>query len=178
MRVLVVGGARSGKSAEAERRLADRSDVTYVAAYPGRPDDAEWQARVIEHRGRRPASWHTLETGDLAAVLRDPPPGALLVDCVTVWLTRAMDDADGWRDDTVDAGAASVVAARVDELVNAWADTTADVVAVTHEVGQGVVPATASGRWFRDEMGALNARLAACADEVWWLVAGIATRIK
>ncbi len=177
-RVLVIGGARSGKSREAERRLLGADQVTYVAAYAGDPSDGEWAARVAEHRARRPASWRTLETGDVAAVLRDPPTGAVLVDCVTVWLTRAMDDAAGWGEEAVDPVAVARVRSKVDELVAAWADSAGDVVVVTNEVGQGVVPATASGRWFRDEMGALNARLAAAADEVWWLVAGIAQRIK
>lgn len=162
-RVLVLGGARSGKSMEAERRLAAESAVTYVATAARRPDDDEWAARVTAHRARRPASWRTLETTDLVGVLRDEA-GPLLIDCLSLWLATDLD--------------ASGLADRVDELVGAWRATTAYVVAVSNEVGSGVVPAYDSGRRFRDELGRLNARLAAESDEVWLLTAGVATRLR
>ncbi len=89
-RTLVLGGARSGKSREAERLLLDRDDVTYVAtAYPADHDD-EWSERVRLHQASRPAAWSTLETLDLVALLR-ADGGPLLVDCFTLWLTRVMD---------------------------------------------------------------------------------------
>ena len=108
------------------------------------------------------------------------PDAAVLFDCVGTWLTAAMDGAGIWA--AAEAGAvedadAALVRA-VDGLVAAWAGTTAEVIAVTNEVGSGVVPATASGRRFRDELGWLNKRLAAAADEVWLCTAGIPLRIR
>lgn len=170
-RTLVVGGARSGKSREAERVLAAEEDVTYVATSYPTPDDAEWRDRVARHRAQRPAAWTTLETLDLVKLL-EADGGPLLVDCLTLWLTRVMDAHDAWDDDAWSAGAADRVGREVDALVAAWRGTRRRVVAVTNEVGQGVVPATASGRRFRDEMGRLNARVAAATEDVRLVVAG------
>ena len=176
MRTLVIGGARSGKSRAAEALLADASEVTYVAtAYP--PDhDPEWTGRVAAHRARRPASWSTVETLDLVALLGSP--GApLLVDCLTLWLTRVIDAHDAWSDEAWTGPAAAAVSADVDALVTAVAGAGRDVVLVTNEVGQGVVPATASGRRFRDEMGVLNVRVAEACEDVLWCVAGRVLRL-
>jgi adenosylcobinamide kinase/adenosylcobinamide-phosphate guanylyltransferase len=176
-RVLVLGGARSGKSAEAERRLAAEPVVTYVATGPTPgADDPDWAARVAQHRERRPASWRTVETTGLAALLAEPPDDApLLVDDLGLWLTAAMDWAGAWEGA---AGASAKLAAAVDALVSAWRSTPAYVVAVSNEVGSGVHPETAAGRLFRDQMGRLNARLAAESDEVWYVVAGVAQRLR
>ncbi len=169
----MLGGVRSGKSHYAESLLAGHGRVRYVATgYPA-GDDVEWAQRVRAHRDRRPRGWVTLETLDLAALLtRAGPP--LLVDCVSLWLTRVIDDTDGWQ------GAALPEPARrrIDELVAAWRDARADAVAVSNEVGMGVVPPSAAGRRFRDELGALNRRLAAAADAVWLVVAGLPVRVK
>lgn len=174
-RTLVLGGARSGKSHEAERMLLDRTDVTYVAtAYPAGHDD-EWSERVRLHRGRRPASWETVETLDLVDLLGGTG-GPLLVDCLTLWLTRVMDRHDAWDDAAWEATGRKAVHDEVDALVGAWRSTTRRVVAVSNEVGQGVVPETAAGRRFRDEMGRLNARVAAVTEDVRWCVAGRVTR--
>ena len=173
-RVLVIGGARSGKSAYAESLVSGQQAVTYVATGPTRPDDAEWTARVAAHKLRRPPGWETVETTALAAVFREQTERALVVDSVTAWLAAAMDDAGSW---TEDAGAPERLRVVVDELLEAWGGTTA-VVAVTDEVGQGVVPETTSGRLFRDELGALNQRLAAAADDVWLVTAGLPLRLK
>lgn len=162
-RVLVLGGARSGKSVEAERRLAAEPAVTYVATAAHRPDDVEWATRIAQHRARRPASWRTIETDDPVGALRTEP-GPLLVDCVSLWLGAQLDQPD--------------LTDRVDKLVAAWRSTAAYVVAVSNEVGSGVVPAYESGRRFRDELGRLNARLAAEADEVWLVTAGLPTRLR
>ncbi|MEP6464574.1 MAG: bifunctional adenosylcobinamide kinase/adenosylcobinamide-phosphate guanylyltransferase [Frankiaceae bacterium] len=160
-RILILGGARSGKSTEAERRLAAEPAVTYVATGPA-PDlrkDPDWTARVERHRARRPSDWPTVETTDLPPLLRDPP-GPLLIDCVTLWLAAHPDDP-----------------AAADTLVTAWRDTTGYVVLVSNEVGSGVHPATPVGRSFRDALGTLNARLAAVSDEVWLVTAGIPRRL-
>lgn len=171
-RTLVVGGARSGKSREAERLLAARDDVVYVATSPP-PDgaDPEWAARVAAHRARRPATWRTVETLDLAGLLSQPGP-PLLVDCLTLWLTGVMDRHEAWAPGAWAAGAGAGVDRDVAELVGAWRGTARRVVAVTNEVGQGVVPTDAGTRRWRDEMGRLNARLAAETEDVRVLVAG------
>jgi adenosylcobinamide kinase/adenosylcobinamide-phosphate guanylyltransferase len=170
-RSLVIGGARSGKSREAERILGAASEVCYVAtAYPPEHDD-EWSQRVRLHRDRRPSHWETVETLDLVSLLRDEG-GPLLVDCLTLWLTRVMDRHDAWDDAAWASTAEKAVLVEVDALVDAWAATRRRVVAVTNEVGQGVVPGTAAGRRFRDAMGALNARLAAATEDVRWCAAG------
>lgn len=170
-RTLVIGGARSGKSREAERMLAAEPDVLYVAtSYPA-GGDAEWTERVRRHREQRPARWTTVETLDLVALLREP--GApLLIDCLTLWLTRVMDRHEAWDDAAWSAGAAEAVHAEVAKLTAAWRAARRRVVAVTNEVGQGLVPAQPSSRRFRDEMGRLNAAIAAETEDVRLCVAG------
>lgn len=166
-RVLLLGGARSGKSTAAERMLAEVPDVVYVATGHPAGDDPEWAERVALHQARRPASWRTVETIDLVPLLRaDGPP--LLVDCLTLWLSRTMDAADVWSD----PARVAEVEQRIDELAAAWADSSRNVVAVSNEVGSGVVPATESGRLFRDLMGRLNTAIAAASDQVLLSVAG------
>lgn len=173
-RILILGGARSGKSTYAESLLADRDAVDYVATAPERPGDAEWVERVRVHRERRPSGWRTLETSDVAGVLRKP--GApVLVDCLGVWLTTAMDEAGIWDEAP---GADDALKRATADLVGAWRETTREVIAVSNEVGLGIVPATASGRRFRDDLGRLNMALAASADEVWFVVAGLPQRIN
>lgn len=177
MRTLVIGGARSGKSRTAEGLLAEAADVTYVATAYQPGDDREWQERIELHRSRRPADWTTLETLDLTGLLSSHG-GPLLVDCLTLWLTRLMDVHDAWDDDAwAGGGAQEALRREVDALVGALATTTRDVVLVTNEVGQGVVPATASGRRFRDEMGLLNTAVAAECGDVLWCVAGRVVRL-
>ena len=173
--MLVLGGARSGKSSYAERLLARERVVDYVACgrAPG-PEDPEWADRVALHRARRPASWRTVETLDLAGVLARPGP-PVLVDCLTTWPARGMDDCGIWTG-APDAG--SRLAGRVDALVDAWQGTGRRVVAVSNEVGSGVVPATASGRRFRDELGVLNTRVAAGSSRVWLVTAGLPRRLR
>ncbi|MFF3688376.1 bifunctional adenosylcobinamide kinase/adenosylcobinamide-phosphate guanylyltransferase [Streptomyces sp. NPDC002187] len=176
-RTLVTGGARSGKSLEAEQRLQTFPDVVYVATGGARDGDAEWAARVSAHRERRPGSWRTVETCDLLPLLTaDGPP--LLIDCLSLWLTEAMDKAGAWDDGHWAAGGETELRARVAELVAAVRATSRTVVAVTNEVGSGVVPASASGRRFRDELGRLNAAFADECEQVLLVVAGQALVLR
>ncbi|HMG61594.1 MAG TPA: bifunctional adenosylcobinamide kinase/adenosylcobinamide-phosphate guanylyltransferase [Streptosporangiaceae bacterium] len=191
-RTLVVGGARSGKSREAELRLAAEPRVTYLAAGPwpdgagpaagGPGADPEWARRVAAHRAARPSWWPTVESADVAGAL-GRLDGAVLVDGIGTWLTAVMTEAGAWPEPGAagpGAGAlapgpadpAALVAARVDELVAAWRQTAARVVAVSDQVGAGVVPATPAGRLFRDQLGWLNQRLAAESEETVLVVAG------
>lgn len=166
---LVLGGARSGKSRYAEHLLREHADVTYVApGHPGTPEDPAWAARLEQHRARRPESWATVETVDLAGAIRTAE-SPLLIDCLGVWLTRFIDGIGGW-DSPREASLA--VAWAVRDLADAWSGAKTDVVAVSNEVGLGVVPATPAGGLFRDELGRLNATLSALSDHVVLVVAG------
>jgi adenosylcobinamide kinase/adenosylcobinamide-phosphate guanylyltransferase len=177
-RVLVLGGTRSGKSVTAERMLSGRTRVDYVACGMSVDDaDPSWAERVRRHQERRPAHWTTLETLDLEDVLGSADGAAvpLLVDCLSTWLAGVMDECGLW---TGAAGADKELADRVDGLLHAWRSTRRVVVAVSNEVGSGVVPATASGVRYRDELGRLNALIAAECEQVWLCTAGIARRLR
>ncbi|MGW1839809.1 bifunctional adenosylcobinamide kinase/adenosylcobinamide-phosphate guanylyltransferase [Streptomyces sp. BBFR2] len=203
-RTLVLGGARSGKSAEAERRLETFPDVLYVATGGTRDGDTEWAQRVALHRERRPPGWRTAETCELVPLLaggardtgpvlgparepgadRRPGPGGedpadrvfdaspLLIDCLALWLTHVMDEVGAWDDAAWEAGGRRALRERTDALVAAVRATRRQVVAVSNEVGSGVVPATPAGRRFRDELGRLNAAFGAECEQVLLVVAG------
>ena len=175
-RVVVLGGARSGKSAEAEMRVAAEPAVTYVAtaAAPAPGADPEWAMRIAAHRSRRPPWWRTVETTDLPGVLRQAR-GTVLVDSVTAWLAAVMDECGAWDGA---AAPASRVGERIAELVGVWRQASAYLVAVSDETGLGVVPETPAGRMFRDELGRLNQALAAESEELAVVVAGQATTIS
>ncbi|GGU53708.1 adenosylcobinamide kinase/adenosylcobinamide phosphate guanyltransferase [Streptomyces albospinus] len=189
-RTLVLGGARSGKSVEAERRLTGFPEVLYVATGGTRDGDEEWAQRVTLHRERRPGSWRTAETCDLVPLLADDPgPGAdpgngrptappLLIDCLALWLTHAMDEVAAWDDAAWEAGGRRALRERCDALVAAVRATRRRVVAVSNEVGSGVVPATSAGRRFRDELGRLNAAFGAECEQVLLVVAGQALTLR
>lgn len=175
MRALVTGGVRSGKSRIAESLLATGAEraVTYVAAGPSR-DDQDWARRVEAHRARRPANWTTVETTDLCAAL-DAAAGPVLIDCLGTWLTARLDALDAWQ-----APAEQwepVLRAEIDAFVDAWSRTTT-AVAVSNEVGWGVVPPYRSGRIFADHLGLLNQRVADRSTLVILAVAGQALRVK
>ncbi len=181
-RTLVLGGARSGKSREAELRLAGEPDVTYLATAPA-PDgtaDPDWAERIAAHRERRPRGWTTAEGADVAGHIRNKSSGVLLVDGIGVWLAGVLDECGAWEQAPDGSGgraggsatAAKCVDAAVDELILSWRQAPARIVAVSDEAGSGVVPATGAGRLFRDRLGQLNQRLAAESEEVVLVVAG------
>jgi adenosylcobinamide kinase / adenosylcobinamide-phosphate guanylyltransferase len=172
-RVLVTGGVRSGKSAHAEALLADEPTTTYVAAGPVY-DDADWQARVARHRERRPATWSTVETIDLAVALADMT-GPVLLDCLGTWLDAIISEAELWEAPVEQVE--EYVAARTTGLTATLRAATHPVVIVTNEVGLGVVPEHRSGRLFRDLLGTINQRVASVCDEVHLVVAGRALRL-
>lgn len=169
---LITGGARSGKSRYAESQASRHGGaVTYIATAPEYPNDPEWRARIDVHRDRRPREWTCVETGDAASVIAKAACSeAILVDCVGMWLTRLLDEHDGW--DAAHEDVHLLVSRKTAGLVSTLESTTADVFIVTNEVGMGIVPDSASGRLFRDLLGVVNAQIAACADEVVLMVAG------
>ena len=171
-RTLILGGARSGKSRHAQQLLAPRAEVLCVAPGPV-PDgaDADWAARVAAHQRSRPATWTTLETLDVAGALA----GAelpVLVDCFATWLAGTMTAVGAWDSADGDTDWQNRLDAEVDRLVDAWRSVAVPVVAVSNEVGSGVVPGTRSGVLFRDALGRLNQRLADASEDVRVVVAG------
>jgi len=170
-RILVTGGARSGKSAHAEALLADRDSVVYVAPGPvPTVDDPEWADRVALHQARRPDHWTTVESTDLGAAI--PRAGSVLVDCLGTWLTAQLDELGAWERNAwrplFEERLATAVAAI------AAAD---DLVVVTNEVGLGIVPEHASGRLFRDLLGTVNQAVGSVCDGVHLVVAGRVLRL-
>lgn len=170
-RVLVLGGARSGKSERAELRVAADPHVTYVATGPASDGDAEWAARLARHRARRPAWWRTVQTTDLAALL-GRAEGTVLIDGIGTWLASVMDQCGAW------AGETGELETRIGELIGAWRQASARVVAVSDETGLGVIPHTSAGRLFRDWLGRVNQALAAESEETELIVAGRALRLS
>lgn len=164
---LVLGGARSGKSAYAER-LVEESGLKPVYLATGQAGDEEMAARIAGHRARRGTVWTTVEEPlALGAALRanTGPDRAVLVDCLTLWLGNLM--AAGADVERECAG----LVAGVEELDG-------PVVFVSNEVGMGIVPENALARAFRDHAGQLHQALAARADVVYLVVAGLAQVLK
>jgi len=163
---LVLGGARSGKSRYAESLIAGLTPPwIYVAT--AEPRDAEMAERIAAHRGRRSAFWQTIEAPhDLAGALADVPSGSpVLIDCLTLWLSnRMLAEADMDRE--------------IGDLEAALAEYEGVLVLVANEVGSGLVPDNALGRRFRDLQGTLNQRIAARADQVVLMVAGLPLFVK
>lgn len=165
---LVVGGARSGKSSLAERLVrASGLPRTYIATAEAWDD--EMADRIARHRDDRGADWHTVEAPrDLAGALAGAQ-GAVLIDCATLWLTNVM---LGGADRGADLGA------EVSALLAALAAHPGPVVVVSNEVGWGIVPENALARAFRDEQGRLNQQIAAAADLVLGVMAGLPMVLK
>jgi adenosylcobinamide kinase/adenosylcobinamide-phosphate guanylyltransferase len=178
VRTLVLGGIRSGKSRWAEEAIATSlppgQPVCYLAPALAGHADAAWADRVERHRDRRPPHWSTVETDDVTAQLRQEPGTPTLVDDLGGWLTGTLDRNDAWDDGSVAAPVRETIEAML-AAVSAFGST---LVLVSPEVGLTVVPATASGRRFADELGSLNQRLAALCDRVVLVVAGQAIQIK
>ncbi len=170
-RILITGGSGSGKSRYAEGLFGPDERVTYIApgALPDPENDAEWAERVAVHRRRRPAEWTTLETGDIIGALRQAPP-PLLLDCLGTWLARHLDDVGAWERPRPEWQGA--FDARLADLAAAWRGVPGRAVAVTNEVGWGLVSEHRSGRLFTDLLGRVNTAMAAASDEVILVVAG------
>jgi adenosylcobinamide kinase / adenosylcobinamide-phosphate guanylyltransferase len=174
VRTLVLGGIRSGKSQWAERAIAESTvagqPVRYLATGAAPNGDAEWSARIAAHRARRPSHWSTVETVDVPTQLRSARTSPTLVDDIGGWLTAVMDRRDAWTTGSV--------VADLDELIDAVGAFESPLALVSPEVGLTVVPPTAAGRRFADELGELNQRLAGLCDRVVLVVAGQPLTVK
>ncbi len=159
--VLVGGGARSGKSRWALNRARKCGDrLVYVATAEALDD--EMAARIAKHRAERGDEFITVEAPlDLAGAIRSLACDAIVVDCLTLWLSNRMSMPD-----------------QTEETIAVALESTADVIIVTNEVGCGIVPENALAREFRDRAGRMNQRFAEAADEVYWMVFGQALRVK
>jgi adenosylcobinamide kinase/adenosylcobinamide-phosphate guanylyltransferase len=177
VRTLVLGGISSGKSRWAEDAIAASlvpdQPVRYLAPGAASSADAAWAHRIAEHRARRPAHWSTVETCGIAAQLRESSTPTL-VDDLGIWLTGLLDRHHGWDAESVPAA----IQSEVEDLLAAVAGFASMLVLVSPEVGLTVVPSTASGRRFADELGTLNQRMAAVCDRVVLVVAGQPVPIK
>jgi adenosylcobinamide kinase/adenosylcobinamide-phosphate guanylyltransferase len=177
---LVLGGARSGKSSYAETLAAAGSQhVLYVATAEAWDD--EMRARIEAHKAQRPAHWSTIEaprhTGSAvaAALGGDATAGIVLVDCLTLLANNVIITLP---EGASEAEATAALMAEVDELLTAWQSAAADWIVVSNEVGLGIVPAYPLGRLYRDALGRANQRIAAVADTVILMVAGIPMQVK
>lgn len=180
MRTMIIGGARSGKSAHAEQlALASRKKVVYIAT--AQIGDEEMQRRIAHHRQRRDVHWQTVEEplalGD--AIERHAAADTLvLIDCLTVWLSNLLfsEQRDFPEIGVIDAPACFMQQRA--RLLQVLEQVAGDVLLVTNEVGQGVIPQGAVSRWFVDEAGRLNQHVAAICDRVTMVVAGLPLQLK
>jgi len=201
--ILISGGARSGKSRFAEQfaaRWAASSGRSVVYLATSEPRDAEMRSRIAAHRAQRPASWTTVECPrEVPTCLREsaaslPNPPIFILDCVTVWVANLLfaNGPDGKGSPLLDGpvyskrplsqesqrAAARSIQVHVEDLLLASNDTRAGLVAVTNEVGLGVVPEYPLARFYRDQLGWVNQRLATAATGFYVLVAGVPLNVK
>lgn len=167
---LVLGGARSGKSRYAQQIASRFERVTFIAT--GRPGDAEMRRKIARHRGERPAAWKTVEAPlNLHQTIRSESQKAdvVLVDCLTLYVANVMGAKKSSKSDPTK---------HIEEVCDAIRASKASVVAVSNEVGSGIVPAYRSGRVYRDFLGQVNQGLAQIADKVVLMVAGVPIAVK
>ena len=168
---LVLGGARSGKSRFALGRGETRGGERIFIA-TAQPMDDEMTRRIARHRRERPEGWKTLEAPlRLAEALRSLEGKAevAVIDCLTLWLSNLLTDLGENEEKILE---------EVDRLIKAARSVDLSVIAVSNDVGSAIVPADSLSRLFRDLSGLLHQRWAARADEVYWMMAGIAIPIK
>lgn len=166
----MLGGARSGKSRWAQEQAARFARVTYLAT--ARAGDSEMREKIARHRRERPLGWRTVQVPtDLPDTIRSESADSdvLLIDCLTLYVANVM--RTGKKSDAQNRN-------RIRELHDAMHSSPTSIIAVSNEVGSGVVPAFRSGRVYRDMLGQLNQEVAAIADTVVLMVAGIPLAVK
>ncbi len=164
--ILVGGGARSGKSRHA-LQLARRFGPRLIFVATAQPFDHEMETRIAQHRSERGPEFTTVEEPiEIGRAIREAEGDAIVLDCLTLWLSNVM--LSSGRD----------VDADIESLVQAAQSAPAAVILVTNEVGCGIVPDNTLGRDYRDRCGALNQRVAAISDEVYWMAFGCPVKVK
>lgn len=184
--ILITGGARSGKSSFAEQLAAERAEqngrIGYIAT--ARALDAEMADRIARHQAQRPATWQTFEAPEAPSNVVNTEGARfdlLLLDCLTVLTTnRILAHELDWNQP--DMGHLHTIEkdllTEITDLIDASRQAPADLIAVTNEVGAGIVPVAPLSRFFRDCAGRVNQRMAAAADQVYLVVSGIPVQIK
>lgn len=183
--ILILGGARSGKSTFAQQ-LAQRSERSVAVIATATANDDDMRNRIILHQAARPDHWHTIEESlNLATALHQAAKVAdvIVLDCITVWLGNwlyARETPDGVENTAVSSSYSQGALDAIEDLLRTLAtlDDSKTLLAVTNEVGLGIVPAYALGRVYRDVLGYVNQRLAATATRVYLMVAGLGVDIK
>ena len=186
--VVITGGARSGKSSAAEKLALGRQALgSHVAVavfgHSARNNDMEFAERIAKHQANRPDGFQTLEpSADAVWIGHAPQDSLLVIDCLGTLLGRLMEDAwqaissqitlNGADADTLPPGLAVACETALDDVVQALVARKGDTIVVTNEVGQGIVPAFATGRLFRDLLGRANHTLVGHADAAYLAVAG------
>ena len=171
--ILILGGARSGKSALAERLASQRERVLFVATAEALDDDME--RRIAAHRSQRPSAWRTLEEPlDPASAIHETTDGyeICLLDCLTLWVSNLLLEMEG------DPNVEREILEKVERLLEVYERSSATWIVVSNEVGLGIVPPTPLGRLYRDALGRVNQAVAARADRVYLTVAGLALNVK
>jgi adenosylcobinamide kinase / adenosylcobinamide-phosphate guanylyltransferase len=168
--ILILGGARSGKSAFAQRLASSHAEqVLFVATTE--PGDAEMAARIAKHRAERPKHWRTIEEprAIARALVEAGTVPVVLLDCVTLWVTNLLLNQNAeWE----------AAARELDELLAWYQAQPVELIVVSNEVGLGIVPADDLSRTFREWLGWFNQRLAAEADAVYLMIAGLPIELK
>ncbi len=179
--ILIVGGARSGKSRFAQQ-LAQRSDEPVLFVATAEALDEEMRQRIEEHRRSRPAAWRTLEVAThVGRQIKQKSGGAqvVIVDCITLLVSNIFSQHTDSAGEQVDASLIEQETAReIRELADCINSSAASFIIVTNEVGEGLVPPNKMGRLYRDLLGKANQLLAEQADEVYLMVVGLPLKIK
>ena len=166
--IYVTGGARSGKSSFAERRAAELGgeQVTYLAT--AQAFDAEMEIRIRRHRQERSTGWQTLEEPLAVASVLEGVQGVVLLDCLSLWVSNLMLRGDADEE----------ILTAADALIEMQLRRGGPLIAVSNEVGFGIVPDNALARRYRDTLGWVNQRVAAASDEAWLLMSGLSVKLK
>ena len=171
--ILILGGARSGKSSLAERLAGQYESVLFVAT--AEPLDEDMERRIARHKNSRPRDWRTLEEPvDLASSLQaiDDQHEVCLIDCLTVWVSNLLLKMEDRADVEV------AIVSEAERLLDVYDRSPASWIVVSNEVGLGVVPPTSLGRRYRDALGRVNQIVAARADKAYFMAAGLALELK
>lgn len=179
-RTLVFGGARSGKSAYAER-LASASGKPVIYLATAQAGDTEMQSRIAHHQVQRPAEWVTVEQALLLAdaiTRHSTADNLILVDCLTLWLSNLLFAEQIDYPDVGKITPPDIFTEQRSLFLKALETCAGDVIMVTNEVGMGIIPQGAISRWFVDEAGRLNQAVAAQCEQVTWVAAGLPLHLK